>query len=95
MRIALKVTYEDGKDAEVVTAGTADFIAWEARFSRNWIELTKDTTLTDKCFLAWSATFAGSKDAPAFEEWVRTVDFVAVSDGEEIVPLDLTPPTGE
>lgn len=94
MRLALQVTFDDDTEAVTTTATTPDFIAWEAKFSRNWLTLVKDTTLTDKCFLAWSSLH-GAEGSPSFDEWIKTVDFVSVVDSEEPVPLDQTQPTGD
>jgi hypothetical protein len=90
MKINLRVTYDDGGDPVVVSATTRDVLAWEERFSRNWVRLLEDTTLTDKCFLAWSALAPGIP----FDEWVGSVDFVVITEAEEPRPLAQTPSTG-
>jgi hypothetical protein len=90
MKINLRVTFDDEQDPVAVEASTRDILAWEARFTRNWTTLLDDTTLTDKCFLAWSALDPGV----SFEEWVGGVDFVAIVDASDPSPLAPTPSTG-
>jgi hypothetical protein len=93
MKITLRVTYTDDREPASVTAGTRDVLAWEAKFSRNWTRLLEDTTLTDKCFLAWSALH-GRDGTPTLDEWVDGVDFVAIVEAGDPVPLDPTASTG-
>jgi hypothetical protein len=90
MKINLRVTFDDDREPVEVAATTRDVLAWEARFTRNWTTLLDDTTLTDKCFLAWSAL---APESP-FDEWVGDVDFVSIVDASEPSPLDPTPSTG-
>jgi len=90
MKISLRVTFDSDTEPVLVEATTRDVLAWEAKFSRNWTALLNDTTLTDKCFLAWSALAPGV----SFDEWVGDVDFVVITDASEPSPLDPTPSTG-
>lgn len=90
MKINLRVTFDSDREPVSVEATTRDVLAWEGKFSRNWVTLLNDTTLTDKCFLAWSALAPGVP----FDEWVDDVDFVVIMDASEPSPLDQTPSTG-
>jgi hypothetical protein len=90
MKINLRVSFDNDSEPVNIEATTRDILAWESRFTRNWTTLLDDTTLTDKCFLAWSALAPGV----TFEEWVGDVDFVAIVDASDPSPLAPTPSTG-
>lgn len=94
MRIALKVTYSDGRE-QAVMVSAPDLIAFEREFDKP-MNVIGTGRMEYLWWTAWhAATRKGHTDL-AFDEWVESVDFIADDGAEkaEIVPLESPQPTG-
>ena len=93
MRLNLRVTYNDGSAADV-TASAADLVAFEQQWDKSVIKFGEDMRMTDLCWLAWHSTKRQAASTPDFEPWLELIEFVGAADTVELVPLEISPPTG-
>jgi len=90
----IEIGYVDGKTSEVTT-GPADLVALEAKYDMSALDIDGDNLrVTWIFFLAWSAAerLGRLNAGQSFEQWVRTVASVDVTDEDEETagPLDET-----
>lgn len=94
MKMNLRVTYNSGKNEEVV-ASAADLVAFEAQFSRSVAKFEVEFKYTDICWLAWHSLNRRKKVTKTFDEWIGDVDSVELgNETNEILPLETPPQVG-
>lgn len=93
MKIALKVSYSDGREQKV-TATAPDILAFERTY-----DLPMTTITSGRMEYIWWITWHASKrlslTSLEFEAWIETIDSVTdAEDAAEIVPLESSQLTG-
>lgn len=84
MKIALRVTYNDGTVSDV-DAVFADFVSFERTWQRSVTKFDVEIRLTDLAWLAWSAETRAKRTAMKFDpDWIGTVLNVEIR--EEVEP---------
>jgi len=87
VKLNLRVTYESGKTVDEV-ASAADFVAFEAQFSRSVAKFETELRYTDICWLMWHSLKRKNQTKKTFDEWITDVDSVDLgSETNEILPL--------
>lgn len=86
MKIALRVTYNDGSTSDV-DAVFADFVSFERAWQRSIAKFEAEIRLTDLAWLAWSAESRAKKTALKFDpDWIGTVENVEIREDVEPDP---------
>ena len=86
MKIALRVTYNDGSTSDV-DAVFADFASFERAWQRSIAKFEAEIRLTDLAWLAWSAESRAKKTALKFDpDWIGTVENVEIREDVEPDP---------
>lgn len=86
MKIALRVTYNDGTTSDV-DAVFADFVSFERTWQRSVTKFDVEIRLTDLAWLAWSAETRAKKTAMKFDpDWIATVLNVEIREDVEPDP---------
>lgn len=84
MKIALRVTYNDGKTSDV-EAVFADFVSFERAWQRSIAKFEAEIRLTDLAWLAWSAETRAKNTAAKFDpDWISTVQNVEIREDVEV-----------
>lgn len=84
MKIALKVTFNNGETAQA-DAVFADFVAFERTWNRSIAKLEDELRLTDIAWLAWHSEKRRQKTTDAFDPtWLNGVETVEVFDNDEV-----------
>jgi len=94
MRIALKVTYADGRE-QAVMVSAPDLIGFERHFDKPMTAMSTGR-MEYLWWVAWHASKRKALTDLDFEAWVNTVDTVAddPNNEAEIVPLEIKPDIG-
>ena len=94
MRIALKVTYTDGRE-QAVLVSAPDLIGFERHYDKP-MTIIGTGRIEYLWWVAWHATKRKSLTDLDFDAWIETVDTVADDPNgtAEIVPLENTQPIG-
>jgi hypothetical protein len=82
MKIALEVTFNDGKKSKA-DAVFADFVSFERTWNRSVANLETEIRLTDIAWLAWHSEKRRGNTTSQFDpDWLNTVEVVAIADDE-------------
>lgn len=94
MRIALKVTYADGRE-QAVMVSAPDLIGFERSYDKP-MTVIGTGRIEYLWWVAWHATKRKALTDLDFEAWIETVDTVAddPNGGAEIAPLETRPDIG-
>lgn len=79
MKIALRLSYNDGT-AEDVVCNAADFVAFEREFDVS--VTTVDSKIGNLLWLAWHSLTRVGKTSLEFDAWLNLVDTVAGSESD-------------
>ncbi len=95
MKFSIAVSTAGTDDERVVVAEFADFIAWETAHDKSLAKFEVDMKLRDLTWLAWHCEKRRKVTDATFETWLDTVGMIRpVGEGDEIVPLESSQPTG-
>lgn len=94
MRIALQVTYSDGR-VQAVMVSAPDLIAFERHYDKAMTAISTGR-IEYLYWVAWHALTRKSLTTADFDAWVDTVDIVTddPNGGAEIAPLESPQRTG-
>lgn len=94
MRIALRVGYVDGSEAQVTTSAS-DLLEFERHFDKPISVFGTDVRIEYMLYLTWTSLHRQKKTKLEFDKWVDTVNEIVFGDEDtDIVPLESTPATG-
>lgn len=94
MRIALQVTYSDGR-VQPVMVSAPDLIAFERHYDKPMTAISTGR-IEYLYWVAWHSLKRRSLTGVEFDEWIESVDLVGddPNGGAEIVPLESPQPIG-